>query len=515
MTVKAGILLYLLYLLLEIFLALFLGLPSAFAGIMIILQGAKGSGDDPVLYFLLALFATALAAVSFLGVYQLDKRRRKLSQKEQDAQLEISMHNIQLQANAEEAKRALEAVEKERDALKSKVQILCEQISAINQSAIRAQIVLDQDEAEQRAKLQGEIQDLKNERDALKNELDSIDQESVISFSHPETSYRAFNVEDVKNALVILRAQQDNMIKTGAALSVTNHNKQRVVNSQIKQILRCFNAECDNIISNVSARNIDSSREKIQRAFDANNRIFLIDGVQLTLDYLAAKLDELNAVYAYHLKLEEEKEQKRAIREQMVEEEKVRREIEREKKKIERDQQQFEQELRRLMKYMQKTASDVEKQLYIDKIHELEEKLHALEENKKVVLNRENNAKAGFVYIISNIGSFGEHVFKIGMTRRLEPMDRIAELSSASVPFPFDVHAMIFSENAPELEAMLHRHFESRKVNKVNSRKEFFRVDLEEIKKLVIEQFGNTVQFTDTPPADEYRETLRLEELSK
>ena len=138
-----------------------------------------------------------------------------------------------------------------------------------------------------------------------------------------------------------------------------------------------------------------------------------------------------------------------------------------------------------------------------------------MEATEKEVLERENNAKAGFVYIISNIGSFGDQVFKIGMTRRLEPMDRIAELSSASVPFPFDVHAMIFSENAPELEAMLHRHFESHKVNKVNSRKEFFRVDLAELKQLVIEQFGNTVQFTDTPSADEYRETLRLEELSK
>lgn len=163
------------------------------------------------------------------------------------------------------------------------------------------------------------------------------------------------------------------------------------------------------------------------------------------------------------------------------------------------------------MKYMQKTESDIEKQLYIDKIRELEDRLHALESTEKEVLERENNAKAGFVYIISNIGSFGDQVFKIGMTRRLEPMDRIAELSSASVPFPFDVHAMIFSENAPELEAMLHRHFESRKVNKVNSRKEFFRIDLDEIKQLILDQFGATVQFTDIPIATEYRETLRLE----
>lgn len=115
------------------------------------------------------------------------------------------------------------------------------------------------------------------------------------------------------------------------------------------------------------------------------------------------------------------------------------------------------------------------------------------------------------MYIISNIGSFGEHVFKIGMTRRLEPMDRIAELSSASVPFPFDVHAMIFSENAPELESTLHHHFEAYKMNKVNPRKEFFRVHLEDIKQLVLERFGQTVNFIEVPNATEYQETLRIE----
>lgn len=381
----------------------------------------------------------------------------------------------------------------------------------LQQSTLQMQ-ELSRQAAEQRDRLMREIQDLTAQRDALNAELQTLECESVIPMSHPAADYDAFTSEEIKNRLVILRGQQDDMVRTGAALSITNTGARQVVNSQVKQILRCFNAECTNILDHLSVKNVDASRSKIQRAFDANNRIFSIDGVQLTHDYLAAKLEELSAIYAYLVKVEEEKEEKRAIREQMLEEEKVRREIEREKKKIERDRQQFNQEIQRLMKYMQKTESDVEKQLYIDKIRELEDRLHALEATEKEVLERENNAKAGFVYIISNIGSFGDQVFKIGMTRRLEPMDRIAELSSASVPFPFDVHAMIFSENAPELEAMLHRHFESRKVNKVNSRKEFFRVDLNEIKQLVLDQFGATVQFTDIPTATEYRETLRLEE---
>lgn len=148
--------------------------------------------------------------------------------------------------------------------------------------------------------------------------------------------------------------------------------------------------------------------------------------------------------------------------------------------------------------------------MYIDKIKELEDKLRDLEDDKKNVLDREANAKAGFVYVISNIGSFGEDIYKIGMTRRLEPMDRIKELSSASVPFEFDVHAMIFSENAPELETLLHKHFEKQSVNRVNLRKEFFHVSLDEIEKVVHDNFNDIANFTKVPVAKEYRQTLSL-----
>ena len=198
----------------------------------------------------------------------------------------------------------------------------------------------------------------------------------------------------------------------------------------------------------------------------------------------------------------------------MMDQAKAEREILEQKKKIEKDLQQHNSEVKRLMKYIQKSQTDIEKQLYIDKIHELEEKIKSLESDKEKVIEREENAKAGFVYIISNVGSFGEGVFKIGMTRRLEPMDRINELSSASVPFEFDVHAMIFSSNAPELENMLHRHFADRAVNKVNPRKEFYAVDIDEIEKVVKENYNDTVQFTKIPNAYEYRQSIGVKENS-
>ena len=251
-------------------------------------------------------------------------------------------------------------------------------------------------------------------------------------------------------------------------------------------------------------------RNKISNSFESLNKIFKVDGISMDNRLLEMKLEELNLTYTFSLKREQEKEQQKAIKAQMIEEEKVRREIERQKQKIEKDQLQFHNEINKLMSYVQKTQSDVEKQLYIDKIRELETKLSVLEKEKENVLEREANARAGFVYVISNIGSFGPGVYKIGMTRRLEPMDRIKELSSASVPFDFDVHAMIFSDNAPELENILHKTFENKSVNRINLRKEFFKVNLEEIEQVVKENFNNTVKFTKVPAATEYRQTQEI-----
>ena len=355
------------------------------------------------------------------------------------------------------------------------------------------------------------VSSLKANIEALKAELDTVSKEADVKMSQVG-DYDNLRSDEIKNKLIILRSRQDESVRDGSAILIVGTSlSKREISTQTKQILRCFNAECANIIDSVTVKNVDGSRGKIQRSFDALNKIYSSDDVQISKSYLSSKLDELSLVYSYMVKEEEEKEQRRAIREQMVEEEKVRREIERAKQKIEKEETQFSNEVKKLMSYLQKAKDDVEKQLYIDKIQELEEKLKTLQADKDNVLEREQNTRAGFVYIISNIGSFGDRVFKIGMTRRLEPMDRIAELSSASVPFPFDVHAMIFSEDAPKLETILHQHFDLDRVNKVNPRKEFFRVDLDAIKKVVLENHNATVHFIDIPDATEYRETQRLD----
>ena len=144
------------------------------------------------------------------------------------------------------------------------------------------------------------------------------------------------------------------------------------------------------------------------------------------------------------------------------------------------------------------------------RIEELSSQNGKLDEEERLLDYREQNARAGYVYVISNIGAFGEGIYKLGMTRRLEPMERVDELGDASVPFRFDVHALVFSDNAPALEAKLHSHFAAGRLNKVNGRKEFFRADLKEIEAVIRANYDAVVEVVHAAPAEQYRESLRL-----
>ena len=147
-----------------------------------------------------------------------------------------------------------------------------------------------------------------------------------------------------------------------------------------------------------------------------------------------------------------------------------------------------------------------------EKLDKMQEQVSKIDKNLADIDYREANQRVGYVYVISNIGSFGENVYKIGMTRRLNPQERVDELGNASVPFNFDVHAMIFSKDAPALETALHHAFEDKKVNMVNKRREFFNVTLDDIEKVVKENFDGSVEFIKTATAEQYRETLKIKQ---
>ena len=216
--------------------------------------------------------------------------------------------------------------------------------------------------------------------------------------------------------------------------------------------------------------------------------------------------------YEYYVQKERAKEEQRAIREQMRQEAEERRELERQQKQIEKEESKYHDQISQLTEQMQQSADDEKNALLQARIEELQKQLAAVAEQKDKIVELQNG-KAGNVYVISNIGSFGEGVFKIGMTRRLEPMERVNELGSASVPFPFDVHSMIFSDDAVSLETRLHHILKDQRVNKVNLRKEFFRVSLDDLEKLVGE-IAPTADFKRTALAEQYRQSLSITHVS-
>ena len=219
---------------------------------------------------------------------------------------------------------------------------------------------------------------------------------------------------------------------------------------------------------------------RIRRSWGAINNLGKSNDCTITDAYLDIKLTELFLTHEHHEKRHEEREEQRLIREQMREEERATREIEKAKTQAEKEAKQSLEALAKARAELE-AASGRKQDALNAKISVLEGLLSQAEANKERAIARAQMTRSGHVYIISNVGSFGENIYKIGMTRRLDPMDRVKELGDASVPFTFDVHAMIYSEDAPGLENTLHKHFDDRRVNLVNKRKEFFKVSLDDI----------------------------------
>lgn len=217
--------------------------------------------------------------------------------------------------------------------------------------------------------------------------------------------------------------------------------------------------------------------------------------------------DAARIEYEYYLRKERAKEEQRALREQMRQEAEERKALEQQQKQVAKEESKYTSEMEKLREQLE-AANDEKSAALTARIEELQALLAKVEEKKEDIA-RLQNGKAGYVYVISNLGSFGEHVFKIGMTRRLEPQERINELGDASVPFPFDVHSFIFSEDASTLETAIHNRLNEKRLNKVNLRKEFFDITLDELEALVYE-LEPTAEFNRTMAAEQYRQSLSM-----
>ncbi len=283
----------------------------------------------------------------------------------------------------------------------------------------------------------------------------------------------------------------------------------KLVRQISRLLMRAYNSECDEIVRKVRTSNIQKSITAVYSMADTVNKQATVVGLQIPGHYQKLKEEEVRLAYEFQLAKEQEKEEIREAREQQREAKKLAQEIAAARKKLEKEKKQYLAAYKEVVGRLE-DATDEEKAALDEKKAELKGKLDDVDVAIKDVDYREANQKAGYVYIISNIGSFGEGVYKIGMTRRLDPMERVRELGDASVPFNFDVHALIFSDDAPKLEAALHREFASRKINIVNQRREFFRVSLEEIEKVVKENYEKTVEFDVVPDAMQFRTSEEL-----
>ena len=372
--------------------------------------------------------------------------------------------------------------------------------------------------------VQSELERLTRRRETLLQEVKALERqarearESIVETDElrllQEVGYYQFRhpLDDVlmsKKRLDSLRAQIKEAISKRTAV---RGKSGWMVNGSLKEgaalvrqfsdlMLRTYNIEADNCVRTVRAHTIDTARKRLERTREAIVKNGMTMGVAIDETYHALRLEELQLTADHHLRVEQEKEDAREERQRQREEAKAQEEFKKRKKDLLKEQAHYQSLLDRARVSGDKAAE-----------MEARERLAEIAENIVDVEDMAANTRVGYVYVISNVGAFGDRVVKIGMTRREDPMQRVFELGSASVPFKFDVHALIFSHDAVALETALHREFDQQRVNRVNRRREFFRVSLPEVQ-AALEKVGtnHVVEFHEIAEAPEWRQSQSMQ----
>jgi len=382
--------------------------------------------------------------------------------------------------------------------------------------------------SKQEEKVTEELQTKKDEINGLDKELEQLkadlalarEEEDIQTYGLYEPHYDFETATAYKERLDEIRRKQKQLVKDKTAawgnpnmrLDGDLRKGQAMINDNIKQIIRTFNTECDGTIRKVKHSNLEASEKRIRKSYETLNKLNERIGVRIQPQYLDLKIEELYLAYEYEVKKQEEKELLAEAREREREERKLRQKLEKEKNKFNKENNRITNELDNAEAKLQ-SASDEEKARLEAEIAELRAALEKNNEEIEKIDKWEETPGAGYVYIISNIGSFGEDVYKIGVTRRDDPEERIKELSNASVPFKYDSHVFIFSEDAYTLESNLHERFDKQRVNKVNRRKEFFNIGIDDVKQIVEENKASVHSFVEEPEAEEYYDSLKMAEL--
>ena len=442
------------------------------------------------------------------------KAAKTVNEANYQAQIKISNANSEAIAITKDARDARLKAKERLDNANSKANEL---ISNANDNAVK--IISD---AEERAKeIAGSAYEAKEFAEkyeavakSMKNKIEGYGDEWIIpNRSVLDELAENYEFTDAGKELQKARELTKSLIKTNKAASC-DYVEQNRRNTAINFVLDAFNGRVDSILSKVKHNNFGRRFQEIKDAFQlVNYNGSAFRSAKISDIYLQARLNELKWGVAVNEIMLEEKEEQRRIKEQLREEERARREYEKAIKEAEKEEKAIQQAINKATKELM-LANEEQRLALEQKIAELQLKYEEAEAKNQRAISMAQQTRSGHVYIISNIGSFGEDVYKIGMTRRLEPLDRVRELGDASVPFSFDVHAMIYSDDAPSLENHLHKVFNEKQVNKINSRKEFFNVNIKEIKS-VIEDMNINAQWTMFAEAKEYRESLAIEQERK
>lgn len=428
--------------------------------------------------------------------------------------------HAELQTHRQQSQADFQALQAKYDDLNAKVR----EIGLLDLMAVQDQIRIEEtrlaDARSQSVTTQSDLEAARVQLHAVQQQiLGAEDTVLLESFALYEPKYQFTNSIDYKNRLDEIREDQKRTARglsaevdawDNYAVEFTKAQWKKLRKDALKLALRSFNSESEYCVDNVKFSNLEKMEERIRRSFETCNRLLKAVDAWWKDIVLERKLQELHLAHEYQMRRQEEKEAARQAREDQREQERVEKEIREARAKIEKERRHFTSALQKLQLRLGAASDQQERDDLQTRIDEISTQNSKLDEEERLLDYREQNARAGYVYVISNIGAFGEGIFKIGMTRRLEPMDRVDELGDASVPFRFDVHALVFSDNAPALEAKLHSRFAAGRLNKVNGRKEFFRADLNEIEAVIRANYDAVVEVVHAAPAEQFRESLRL-----
>ena len=354
------------------------------------------------------------------------------------------------------------------------------------------------------AELEGDVARFKADAGGETIELDDervLQEVGIYRYHHPLE-----NAAEYKEQLSDLSQRVKEMVRAGDAVLASDmftfNNSlakgRRMTAEFSKLMLRAYNAEADNCVRALRAGNVLTAKKRLESSVTTIAKLGAMMEMRVNPQYHALRIQELELTADYLMKLQVEKEEAREERERLREERKAEQELAAERARLEKEREHYANALRAITNNGDEAA-----------IADLNERLHDIDDAIERNDFRTANIRAGYVYVISNRGALGPNIVKIGLTRRLEPMDRVRELGDASVPFPFDVHAMFFAEDAVTVEADLHRAFAERRVNHVNQRREFFFATPAEVRTVLLEQVGNLLEFAEHPQATQYLQSKK------